>query len=122
MIRQKLRKFLTLAVALALVLPPISGLVNKALGGDGSHVHFEHVWHEAGVNDIADHHADVANPHSAEAPIHSHCDHVHIALMLGMATYHLDEVAVVRSYEQQPIFQQPGLSLLPPGHPPQALA
>jgi hypothetical protein len=123
MLRQNWRKFLTIAVALALVLPPLSGLMNKALGGDGSHVHFDHVWHQTSVDDILRHHADVSSPHQGESsPIHTHSDHVHIALMLGMATYHLDGVAIVRSYEQQPIFFQPGLSLLPPGHPPQALS
>ena len=123
MIELNWRKFLTLAVALALVIPPISGTVNKALGGDGTHVHFEHVWHAAGVDDVADHHhGDRVSADQGDVPCDSHCDHVHIATMLGMTTYGLNDVAIVRTYQPQPIFQQPGLSLSPPGHPPQALS
>jgi hypothetical protein len=121
------RKFLILAIAVAFVAPPMMAVLNKALGGDGSHVHFDHAWHEIGARDDhhhkdgADHDDHETNP-DADGADQAHNDHVHLAAVALAESFSLGLNTVPAAYEGLSPPLHFGRHSAPPGRPPQALS
>jgi len=75
-----MRKVIALFLMLSLALSPVVGTFAVALGSDGEHMHFDHIWHAVEFNPVAAHDW---NDHHRGGPIkHSHADHVHYAVFL----------------------------------------
>lgn len=117
-----MRKFIAIAIALAIVFPPVSGLANKALGGDGTHLHFDHIWHQADQHDTHVRQQNFGADQQDHHPIKALDDHVHMTVMVIIATYSMSADVPVRSYHDAVIAFHQGRSLAPPDHPPRALS
>ncbi len=115
------KKLLALALALALVLPPLSGILHQAFDGDGSHVHFDHVWHQPSLDDILNPSRHDAGQKQGGAS-ETHQDHVHIAVMAIVAGNSFELILPDAAYDPVEMSVQFGRVLSPPGRPPQLIS
>ncbi|MDX2221703.1 MAG: hypothetical protein SFV21_03075 [Rhodospirillaceae bacterium] len=115
-----LRKLAVLTVAVALIAPPLTGLLSAAVGGDGSHVHFDHVWHSHDFDEFAKHSIDLAGQsHTDDTGNAAHCDHVHLTVMMMISNVEW-RLSSVHAVHGPPLnFSQAGRTFSPPSRPPQ---
>jgi hypothetical protein len=118
MLRSFCRLILAVVMAFAIVFPPVSDAFACALGGNGEHAHYDHIWHQPGVAD-ADHEHD---RDQAGKTKHSCLDHIHMAVMALPDGSRLTLDASYRVYDVAVSILCAGRVLVPPGHPPQRLA
>ena len=116
--RKLARAVLAVVMAFAIVFPPVSDTIVRALGGEAHHAHFDHVWHQAGVADL-DHDDEIDGHHAGDAQSHSFLDHIHLAVMALPAEPVFDLATPERVYDPVTPPQLTGRALAPPGHPPQ---
>ncbi|MBM3514773.1 MAG: hypothetical protein FJX59_13835 [Alphaproteobacteria bacterium] len=116
-----IRTFISLAMAIALIVPPLTGVLLRALGGDGRHVHFDHVWHQDAEIHAHRHAADTAGMDRQHDHDDFHCDHFHTVVMALVATAPFEVRRGPRSYDPAPITIEVGRGLSPPSRPPQRM-
>lgn len=127
MLHRFLKPLLTTFAALALIFAPVSGLVDRAFGGDGSHVHFDHSWHGAEDGEHLhhdDHHdedksstVELAHQDSGTPVQH---DHVHFTPMVAAVELTLAVPHFPQTYLTASVQTRRGMAFSPPSRPPQA--
>lgn len=110
------RLILAVVMAFAIVFPPVSDAFACALGGNGEHAHYDHIWHQPGV---ADHDHD--RDHAGKTK-HSCLDHIHMAVMALPNGSRLTLDVPYRVYNVAVFILPASRVLVPPGHPPQLRA
>ena len=130
MIRHVFRRWLIAIMSMALVLPPLTGVVSRALGGDGRHVHVDHVWHQnAGTYNAGTYNAGT---YAAEHPAadagqdgendEQDCNHFHSTVMALFASTTFDISRKSRNYDPvRPTFRT-GRAVAPSSRPPRHAA
>lgn len=129
MIRANLRKFLTFFMALAIVASPATSLINKALGGDGTHVHFDAISHQASEYLVSGHHHGDDDHGADESSLSHHDDgqapheaHFHFMTLAFTASFDLVAELPTSIYGMTIVSGQISRTYSPPARPPRAIS
>lgn len=114
------RKLLVLPLALVLIAPPLTGVLSSLLGGSDGHVHHDHVWHAPQFDrDFASAKAQHAHADEGESDQASHCDHIHLTVMMLIGAVAWEIIPSHAIYQPPLNTAQAGRISTPQSRPPQ---